>query len=357
MENAVWNGERLLASEVAKDYLYEKKVRKASYQGELCCPDNGCKSPILKYCHGEIREPYFAHRDNSECDYIQFEKSNGLFHTLRLRLYEHFQACDYPVRMEVKVLPHHYSHLLFEWDNGSRTALELGTKNTSLKEVEEINAEYQREGIDVIWMVVDQSGKDIQEQHTYFLKRFCLNESKNRSLLVLDCNGKYVTQYKEDKMLYIVDGQQVKFEEYSKLFTYETYMTDLFFEEETLTTFGFQEAYADFLAKKQHVYEGLKRENEEAKEYLQRQYDALQKDRTIKAMEFYVADAKDRDYEERRNAVMVYINQQDKQVRDEQGNRWIRCELCGEVKEEAEFASYGGPGHVNLGECKRCKVR
>ena len=54
---------------------------------------------------------------------------------------------------------------------------------------------------------------------------------------------------------------------------------------------------------------------------------------------------------------MLYMSQQDKPVRDEQGIRWIRCEICGEVKEEAEFASYGGLGHVNLGECKRCKFR
>lgn len=356
MENAIWNGERLLACEVAKDYFFEKKIRKASYQGELCCPDAGCKSPILKYCHGEIREPYFAHRDNAECDYIQFEKGNGLFHSLRLRLYEHFQACDYPVRMEVKALQHHYSHLLFEWEDGSRTALELGTKSTSIKEVEEINAEYEKAGIDVIWLVVDQPGKSIKEKHTYFLKRFCLNESKNKTLLVLGYDGKYATQYKEDKNNYMVDGQEVSLENYPNLFAYEVYLSDLYFEEGVLTTFGFRDAYDVFLEEKQHAYEVYKREHEEAKEYLQRQYEALQKDREIKVINHIVADTKSRDYEMRREAVMEYMNQQDRPVRDAHGMRWIRCELCGEVKEEAEFVSYGGPGHVNLGECKNCKL-
>jgi len=58
MENAIWNGRTLVACEVAEDYEEEKEVRKASYSGELRCPDEGCLSPILKYCHGEIREPY-----------------------------------------------------------------------------------------------------------------------------------------------------------------------------------------------------------------------------------------------------------------------------------------------------------
>ena len=75
MENAIWNGESLVAYEVAEDYEVEKQVRMASYRGELRCPDEGCLSPILKYCHGEIREPYFAHRDNAECDYVLFEKN------------------------------------------------------------------------------------------------------------------------------------------------------------------------------------------------------------------------------------------------------------------------------------------
>ena len=52
MENALWNGERLLACEVAENYYTEKKIRKASFSGELRCPDPECKSPILKYCHG-----------------------------------------------------------------------------------------------------------------------------------------------------------------------------------------------------------------------------------------------------------------------------------------------------------------
>ena len=48
MENAIWNGRTLVACEVAENYEEEKEVRKASYSGELRCPDEGCLSPILK---------------------------------------------------------------------------------------------------------------------------------------------------------------------------------------------------------------------------------------------------------------------------------------------------------------------
>jgi len=50
------------------------------------------------------------------------------------------------------------------------------------------------------------------------------------------------------------------------------------------------------------------------------------------------------------------LNQQEKQVMDPYGNRWIRCEYCGKNAIETEFSAYGGAigVHLNLGTCKEC---
>ena len=50
------------------------------------------------------------------------------------------------------------------------------------------------------------------------------------------------------------------------------------------------------------------------------------------------------------------LNQQETQVRDAYGNRWIRCEFCGTIAKDSEFSSYGGAigVHLNLGTCKKC---
>ena len=48
--------------------------------------------------------------------------------------------------------------------------------------------------------------------------------------------------------------------------------------------------------------------------------------------------------------------QQETQVRDAAGNRWIKCEFCGKIAMENEFNSYGGAGHINLGTCKECSA-
>ena len=46
--------------------------------------------------------------------------------------------------------------------------------------------------------------------------------------------------------------------------------------------------------------------------------------------------------------------QQEHQARDPWGDRWVKCENCGKVDLEREFRSYGGPGRLNLGICRKC---
>ncbi len=48
------------------------------------------------------------------------------------------------------------------------------------------------------------------------------------------------------------------------------------------------------------------------------------------------------------------INQQNFPARDTDGGRWVKCKICGAIKPESQFISYGGHGSVNLGECKAC---
>lgn len=357
MENAIWKEMCLLACEVAQDYTREKEIRKASYAGELKCPDEGCLSPILKYCHGEIKAPYFAHRDNADCDYVHFEKCSGVFHGLRVSLYEHFKACDYPVYLEKKILKHHYSHLFFEWGEGNRTAVELGTKGTNVKEVDDLQKQYEEAGIQVVWLVADQPGKSISEEHTYFLKRFCINESEKRDLIVIGYDGKHVTQYREDPNIYEVDGQEMVSGNYPKLFSYEAYISDLYFEDGELTTRGFEAAYNAFLEEKQSAFAVYKEQVEEEKEYLRRQYELLRRDREIKDTRVCIESAEGNDYESGRRFILEAMNQQERPVLDAAGNRWVRCEFCGEVKEVSEFVSFGGRGRVNLGRCQNCKEK
>ena len=59
-------------------------------------------------------------------------------------------------------------------------------------------------------------------------------------------------------------------------------------------------------------------------------------------------------YEARRESILPRMDQQQEQVRDVTGARWVKCELCGSVETEDKFWSYGGANHVNLGTCYKC---
>lgn len=48
------------------------------------------------------------------------------------------------------------------------------------------------------------------------------------------------------------------------------------------------------------------------------------------------------------------FTQQETQVRDSVGNRWVKCEYCEKIAKTDEFVFYGGLGRVNLGICRDC---
>ena len=56
----------------------------------------------------------------------------------------------------------------------------------------------------------------------------------------------------------------------------------------------------------------------------------------------------------RYNEVKDMFVQQTTRICDSSGRRWVQCEICGQIKEDFEFSSYGGDDHVNLGECSEC---
>lgn len=68
-------------------------------------------------------------------------------------------------------------------------------------------------------------------------------------------------------------------------------------------------------------------------------------------------DEKKRRYEELKRNMDLAFSQQQVQIGDLAGNRWIQCEICGRRAKATEFMSYGGINHVNLGICKRCSSK
>ena len=148
MEKALWKGQLYNAADISESYELEKTIRKASGRKELRCPDADCPSPILRYCHGEIKTAFFAHLDNCTCDYAEFDKENThLMRKVKRIIYDSFVAQGYAVQLEVKLLPRHYTHLLFTMPSGKKIAVELGTQRTTANRIDYLSEQYASIGV------------------------------------------------------------------------------------------------------------------------------------------------------------------------------------------------------------------
>lgn len=373
MENALWNGKLYLASEIAEDYALEKEIRKASGRKELCCPDSDCDNPILRYCHGEIKDAFFAHLNNEHCDYANFDKeTTQIMRTIRRCIFEHFKNKGYNVRLEVKLIPHHYTHLYFEMQNGEKVAVEIGSQHLSANRIDYLAEQYHQEGISVKWIVLGNTDIPVRENQTFFLKRYLLNESNNRDLIVINWDATEVAQFKVDPNKYEYNGQTVHSNNYPEVYCEFATLDNLTFENSELSFQGFQDRYSIWLHKKKAAFEKkLKQINDKVTLYQEQQlklkllqeqqttvtipsnnYSAPKQSVILKKHNHIEESSKS--YDERRQEIIPLISQQKKQVRDSLGKRWVKCEICGAIETDDKFSSYGGIDHVNLGQCYNC---
>lgn len=112
-------------------------------------------------------------------------------------------------------------------------------------------------------------------------------------------------------------------------------------------------------AEEERKKEERRRQQEEQQKELERQKAEAEKRRAELAEKQRIdRERQEQEKREREEAFKAALednfSRQDSQIRDADGNRWIKCEFCGKIAMEAEFSSYGGLGRVNLGTCYDC---
>lgn len=378
MDNALWNGRLIIASEIAANYALEKKVRLASAHKELCCPDHDCQNPILRYCNGEKKNAFFAHLNNEHCDYANFDKENSqIMRTVRRSIFDHFKSKGTRVRTEVKLLDHHYTHLVVDTDNGKRLAIEIGTHRTTANRINSLIEEYQSKDIQVKWIVISDTDTIVRESQTYFMKRFLLNESNNKDLIVVSWDGKKITQYKVDHDEYKYNGDDLVSDQFPDVYFEFEPIEKLTLENEELTLSGYKERYLKWLNKKRSAFDEKfsqiiaedKRRADETRKQSSEQ-SLIQKLSQNRPAWLYQSNMPTNTnsvfempsvIEDRQSEVipdvLSLVEQQDTPARDASGARWVKCEKCGRIDNADEFSSYGGYKHVNLGICNKCRQR
>ena len=364
MERAKWNNQFYYASEISESYETEKSIRKASARKELICPDPDCTKPILRYCHGEIKEAFFAHLDNCDCDYAEFDKSNTqLMRKVKRTIYHNFISQRYDVKMEIKILSRHYTHLLFTLQNGKKLALELGTQKTTATEIDQLSVEYKKLGIGIKWIVINNENIPVKENKAFFLKRYLLNENKYKDALLLNWEGTEITQYVLDPNKYMFSGYEIRIDNYSDAYIETAPLTELTFEDEELTIKGFYKRYAEWLLKKEKAFkekiaelEKELYEQEKRSKGLEKEREQLELKQTFNNIRAGKAFSIPKDNSIELNNIRSQMLNSKEPFYDTNYNKLRLCLHCDKVKFARLFDLHTFyEGNQNLGVCRECK--
>lgn len=270
MEKAIWNGKEIIAFSVADDYETEKVVRRASSRRELLCPDENCEHRVLKYCHGDKKQAYFAHLQNSNCEYEKYDnETEDYVKNIKQILFNHFSELGYDVKIDQKLIAHHYSHIVIYQDQ-KVFPIQIITKFSEFSRIMDIYESFKANGISANWIVTDANFGDsfYAENELNFAKRFSLNEGNRNSLLTINLSGEQVAQYRVDENNYVFDGKYCLTSDYPRVFKKIGKVNDLVFNNGNVLLKHFDFDYEKFISLKMSKFEARVIEMKAEKEAL-----------------------------------------------------------------------------------------
>lgn len=323
LEYALWEGKKIFARDVALNYAFEREIRKASAQKMLKCADSECASSLVKYCHGEVRGAYFAHIHNENCAYAQYDKNCEPYRNIKLTLFEHFLTQGESIELDIKIFGRHYCPLKFSFSDGTMIAVEFGTSKTTVKEIETLENEYETAGVKFIWLVIGELNGITKESDMFYLKRHLLNKEKNVPFILIDSNCKDVCEYFNETDCDC--GKRVAYRNGE--------IASLIIRNQRIEL-------AQSEAQHRQFYDG----KEPYKNKLE-----------IKEMGNARIEQTQYTWEQEWKAIQAQINQQETQVRDSCGIRYVKCVKCGKIADVSKFVEYGGKGSINKGICNDCQ--
>ena len=362
MDKALWNGKVYTAIEISKDFDLENEIRKASGRKELRCFDSYCSSPIVKYRHGEKKRAHFAHFENCNCDYADYDKeTSDSMQQVKLALFENLKRSWFKVDIDAKIIPHHYTHLLLTFPKNKRIAIELGTQKTSANRIEHLSKQYAAAKVELKWIIVSDENAPVKENEAFFLKRYLLNKNKNKDVLIINEAGTEVTQYVVDPTKYAFEGRIIHSQNYSDFYCETSSLDTLVVENGELTIKGFHTRYKAWLEKKMTAFlkrllQEKRRKDQiekEQREKLQREKERREKEQQEKAdREKALEIAREKQEQARQKAIENL--QKNKRPNIAHTDKLICCEVCGKKATASDFVRYGGPNKKNIGLCREC---
>lgn len=358
-----------------------KELRAKSQNNELFCPCGCGANLILVAGDKNLREQHFRLKDSSfesECHVVTEGKTSvNSKIVLKCWLHENLKTDDIETRVPIKYVGD--TERKYEFSFLSRTkkvAVSYCHERANLSDEKFEILEANSRDIQLIY-IVDVSNRGSNGQYPEALMKI---QDRQGYCLFLEVNNSSYDEAKMRAVFYIQDYSGLwrevqlakgRISDYTilaegqivyrgKLLTTLLAEKSLVFEqsqqEEKQRREIEEKRRLEERRKIQEEYEYRRLEyqkklEEAEKERIQRQEEVRQ--RRKREEDERQAEKKRRDEDFRRNMESNF-SQQQTPVRDGDGNRWIKCEICGLIAKEGEFPSYGGKNHVNLGLCREC---
>lgn len=354
-------------------------LRAKSRNNELFCPCGCGANLVLVAGDRNLREQHFRIKDGEfegNCHMVTEGKTSvNSKIVLKCWLDDKLQVDDIQSRVPINHINDSNRKYEFTFlSKEKRIALSYCHERVNLSSEKFEILEDNSKGIKIIY-IVDAKNGGCSGQYPEALMRV---QDKQSYCLLLQVNNINYTEAMMKAVYYnkneyglweeieLVSGKLKEFEiGVNGLISYDGKSID-----ETLTTYLKKLEEIKRLNRERLEAERLRRE-EEHKRFLeeeekrkverQKQQEELQRQRETEKLRLQLleeerqAEIKRREEYFKRNMAENF-SQQTVQVKDAEGNRWIKCEFCGLIAKENEFVSYGGMNHVNLGTCKKCSA-
>lgn len=266
MDKCIYNGRIVNSFDIAANLDIEMEIRQSK---ELYCCDPECNAPV-RYRHGKIRIPHFAHlMGNTECDYEKYSsKKSDIFQRVQQEVYDvlkmkYSSAAD----IDVKLIrsPAHYTPIVLN-SAKSNLAIDITDKRITANTLQFRKETYSDLGYYGIQIIIDEASDcELSESSDLYLPvRYEINKSENNSAVVYNKSSRkyYYLRYE--------NNPKYKHFYYNDVFSREFNINEIDFTEKGLSVPRLDIEFEKWVAQREKEYnehiESLRKAEEQRKQ-------------------------------------------------------------------------------------------
>lgn len=171
-----------------------EELKKYQNEGRLTCCDEDCNAPIV-FCHGPVKGSYFRHQKGygEKCEYNTYAARREGFNKLKILLYRHFSEMGFDVRVDSRILKHHWTDIAVMFPNGKIVAIELTDRHSGGMDWVAFHNKYAELGIADLWIIQEEASNSEAYRNMYVTDMLQYNENGQGYAIYFDTESERFT--------------------------------------------------------------------------------------------------------------------------------------------------------------------